>query len=150
MSLSNSMIQMPHKHHCLSLVDIGGSYIDWGIYVAAGLPFVFWAIHRFTRWGYEVSIVGASPRAGRYSGISVRRVLILSMLVGGALGGLAGTIIGIAATMIYAGSQHWSIQIPALALYGGVSAALFIGAIAGLYPSMRAARLSPTEALRTV
>jgi putative ABC transport system permease protein len=67
-----------------------------------------------------------------------------------ALGGLAGTVIGIAATMIYAASQHWSIQIPALALYGGVSAALFIGAIAGLYPSIRAARLSPTEALRTV
>jgi putative ABC transport system permease protein len=67
-----------------------------------------------------------------------------------ALGGLAGTIIEIAATMIYAASQHWSIQIPGLALYGGVSAALFIGAIAGLYPSIRAARLSPTEALRTV
>ena len=67
-----------------------------------------------------------------------------------ALGGLAGTFIGIAATMIYAASQHWSIQIPAVALYGGVSAALFIGAIAGLYPSIRAARLSPTEALRTV
>jgi putative ABC transport system permease protein len=67
-----------------------------------------------------------------------------------ALGGLAGTIIGIAATMIYAASQHWSIQIPALALYGGLSAALLIGAIAGLYPSIRAARLSPTEALRTV
>jgi putative ABC transport system permease protein len=66
-----------------------------------------------------------------------------------ALGGLAGTIIGIAATTIYAASQQWSIQIPALALYGGVSAALLIGAIAGLYPSIRAARLSPTEALRT-
>jgi putative ABC transport system permease protein len=66
-----------------------------------------------------------------------------------ALGGLAGTIIGIAATMIYAASQHWAIQIPALALYGGISAALLIGAIAGLYPSIRAARLSPTEALRT-
>jgi putative ABC transport system permease protein len=66
------------------------------------------------------------------------------------LGGLAGTLIGIAATAIYAASQHWTVQIPALALYGGVGAALVIGAIAGLYPAMRAARLSPTEALRTV
>jgi putative ABC transport system permease protein len=66
------------------------------------------------------------------------------------IGGVVGTVIGTAATAVYAVSQHWSVQIPALALYGGVAAALAIGAIAGLYPSMRAARLSPTEALRTV
>ncbi|HEV3292765.1 MAG TPA: ABC transporter permease [Streptosporangiaceae bacterium] len=66
-----------------------------------------------------------------------------------ALGGLAGTVTGAAATAIYALSQHWQVQIPAQALYGGVGAAVAIGAIAGLYPAMRAARLSPTEALRT-
>ncbi len=66
------------------------------------------------------------------------------------LGGVAGTIIGLVATAIYARSQDWSVQIPAIALYGGVGAALIIGAVAGLYPSIRAARLSPTEALRTV
>jgi putative ABC transport system permease protein len=66
------------------------------------------------------------------------------------LGGLAGTILGTVATVIYAVSQHWSVQIPAVAFYGGLGAALVIGAIAGLYPSMRAARLSPTEALRAV
>jgi putative ABC transport system permease protein len=66
------------------------------------------------------------------------------------LGGLVGTVIGAVATAVYAVSQHQSVQIPAEALYGGVSAALLIGAIAGLYPSMRAARLSPTEALRTI
>ena len=66
------------------------------------------------------------------------------------LGGLAGTAIGAAATASYALTQHWQVQIPALALYGGIGAALTIGAIAGLYPATRAARLSPTEALRTV
>jgi putative ABC transport system permease protein len=64
------------------------------------------------------------------------------------LGGLAGTILGAAATAGYAQIQHWQTQVPALALYGGIGAALAIGAIAGLYPAMRAARLSPTEALR--
>ena len=66
------------------------------------------------------------------------------------IGGVAGTLIGLAATAIYARSQDWSLQIPSVALYGGVGAALIIGGIAGLYPSTRAARLSPTEALRTV
>jgi putative ABC transport system permease protein len=66
------------------------------------------------------------------------------------LGGLAGTAIGGAATAIYATTQHWQVLIPPEALYGGIGAALAIGAIAGLYPAMRAARLSPTEALRTV
>src|ERR1700733_2177822 len=70
--------------------------------------------------------------------------LLLSLL-----GGLAGTITGVAATAIYAATQHRQVQIPALAFYGGVGAALAIGAIAGLYPATRAARLSPTEALRT-
>jgi putative ABC transport system permease protein len=65
------------------------------------------------------------------------------------LGGLAGTAIGVLATAIYALTQHWSVSIPAEALYGGIGAALAIGAVAGLYPATRAARLSPTEALRT-
>jgi putative ABC transport system permease protein len=65
------------------------------------------------------------------------------------LGGLTGTGIGVAATAVYALTQHWHVIIPPLALYGGSTTALAIGVIAGLYPAMRAARLSPTQALRT-
>jgi putative ABC transport system permease protein len=66
------------------------------------------------------------------------------------IGGVAGTLIGLAATSVYAWTQHWSVQIPTVALYGGVASALVIGAAAGFYPAMRAARLSPTDALRSV
>jgi putative ABC transport system permease protein len=67
-----------------------------------------------------------------------------------ALGGLAGALIGIVVTAGYAVSRGWAISIPGYAPLGGVVASLLIGGVAGLYPAMRAARLSPTEALRTV
>jgi putative ABC transport system permease protein len=65
-------------------------------------------------------------------------------------GGAAGIVAGVAATAVYAATKHWTIVIPTLAWAGGLGAALMIGAIAGLLPAIRAARLSPTEALRSV
>jgi putative ABC transport system permease protein len=66
-----------------------------------------------------------------------------------ACGGLVGIAIGAAITAAYALSQSWSIVVPALALAGGVAAAILTGAVAGLYPALRAARLAPADALRT-
>jgi putative ABC transport system permease protein len=63
------------------------------------------------------------------------------------LGGLGGVLLGGAVTTAYAIYQTWPSVVPAWALLGGVGATVVIGAIAGLYPAMRAARLSPTEAL---
>jgi len=71
---------------------------------------------------------------------------IILALVGGAVGVAAG----VASTIVYASTKGWTIVIPALAWAGGIGAALAIGALAGLMPAIRAARLSPTEALRTV
>ena len=71
---------------------------------------------------------------------------ILLALIGGAVGVGAGAI----STAVYAHVKHWTTVVPATAWAGGLAAALLIGAIAGLLPAIRAARMSPTEALRTV
>jgi putative ABC transport system permease protein len=67
-----------------------------------------------------------------------------------AVGGLVGAVIGVLVTAGYALTRDWAISIPAYAPIGGLLASLLIGGVAGLYPAVRAARLSPTEALRTV
>jgi putative ABC transport system permease protein len=66
------------------------------------------------------------------------------------LGGAIGVGLGAAATAVYAHTKHSATVIPTLAWAGGLAAALLIGAIAGLLPALRAARMSPTEALWTV
>lgn len=66
-----------------------------------------------------------------------------------ALGGAAGVAVGALVTVAYAASQGWTWVVPPLALGGGLAAALAIGAVAGLHPALRAARMSPTEALRS-
>jgi putative ABC transport system permease protein len=66
------------------------------------------------------------------------------------LGGLVGALIGVLVTAAYALSRDWAISIPAYGPIGGLVASLLIGGVAGLYPAVRAARLSPTQALRTV
>ena len=62
-------------------------------------------------------------------------------------GGLAGVLAGAAATAIYAHAKHQQAVIPVLAWAGGIAAAILIGALAGLLPALRAARMSPTQAL---
>jgi len=70
-----------------------------------------------------------------------------SLLAG--VGGLAGVVLGVGITAGWAFYRGWDTLVPLVALIGGVVAALTIGAVAGLYPALRAARMSPTEALRS-
>ncbi|SEF32289.1 putative ABC transport system permease protein [Amycolatopsis pretoriensis] len=66
------------------------------------------------------------------------------------LGGVAGVGLGVLATVAYAQVKDWATVVPPLAWAGGLTAAVAIGAVAGLLPALRAARMAPTEALRTV
>jgi putative ABC transport system permease protein len=65
-----------------------------------------------------------------------------------ALGGVAGLLLGAIATWVYSLVQNQPMVVPGYALVAAPLAGLAIGAIAGLYPASKAARLSPTEALR--
>jgi putative ABC transport system permease protein len=65
-------------------------------------------------------------------------------------GGAVGVGLGALATAAYATTKGWAIVIPASAWAGGFAAAMLIGAVAGLLPAIRAARLAPADALRTV
>jgi putative ABC transport system permease protein len=71
---------------------------------------------------------------------------VLLALLGGAVGVAAGAL----ATALYASAKGWAVVIPAVAWTGGLGAALLIGGVAGLLPAIRAARMSPTEALWAV
>ena len=64
-------------------------------------------------------------------------------------GGVLGVVIGAAATAAYARDHGESVVVPAQAWIGGLAAAVLIGALAGVLPAIRAARLSPTQALLT-
>ena len=65
-------------------------------------------------------------------------------------GGAAGVLAGAGATAVYASGKGWSVVVPPVAWAGGLTAAVLIGAAAGLLPALRAARMAPTEALWTI
>lgn len=105
----------------------------------------------------NVMVISVLERRGE---IGLRRALgatrrhIASQFFGEALllafmGGVGGVVFGVVATAVYANLKGWATLVPPVAVIGGIGAALLIGSIAGLYPATRAARLSPTEALRT-
>jgi putative ABC transport system permease protein len=79
----------------------------------------------------------------------IRTQFLAESLLLSALGGAGGAVLGTTVTAIYATTQHWTPVVPAWALGGGIAATLIIGAVAGLYPAIRAAQLAPTEALTT-
>ena len=77
----------------------------------------------------------------------VRTQFLAESLLLSALGGLAGAVLGGLATTGFAVYRGWPAVVPLWALGGAIGATLLIGTAAGLYPAVRAARLSPTVAL---
>jgi putative ABC transport system permease protein len=80
----------------------------------------------------------------------IRTQFLAESILAAALGGVVGVLAGAAATAVYATSKSWAVVIPAEAWLGGIASAILIGALAGLLPAVRASRMPPTVALRTV
>ncbi|MEU8763286.1 ABC transporter permease [Streptomyces sp. NPDC048659] len=78
---------------------------------------------------------------------AIRLQFLTESLLLSALGGVAGAVLGAAATHVFALVQGWTPVVPLWSLGGGLAATLLIGALAGLYPAVRASRLDPTTAL---
>jgi putative ABC transport system permease protein len=93
----------------------------------------------------EIGLRRALGATRRHVGVQFLGEALLLAVIGGTTGVGLGSLV----TTVYANYRGWGVLIPPVALGGGVAAALVIGAVAGLYPAARAARLSPTEALRT-
>ena len=80
----------------------------------------------------------------------IRTQFLSESLLLSTLGGVTGAVLGGAVTWAYATSREWTVVVPPASLAAALAAALAIGGVAGLYPAVRAARLAPTDALRSV
>jgi putative ABC transport system permease protein len=80
----------------------------------------------------------------------IRTQFLAESILLAVIGGVVGVLTGAAATVVYATSKSWAVVIPFEAWAAGIGSAILIGAVAGLMPAIRASRMPPTVALRTV
>jgi len=90
----------------------------------------------------------AAPRSGCRG--QIRTQFLAEAILLSLAGGAAGVTLGAVATAAYARGHGELVVIPPQAWAGGLAAAVTIGALTGVLPALRAARLSPTQALWTV
>ncbi len=76
----------------LRLPTLEGTRIHIGILIAVAAAIIVWYVTTFTRLGFRMRVVGGNIKAAKHSGIFVGRTQFLTLIAGGAIGGLAGMI----------------------------------------------------------
>jgi putative ABC transport system permease protein len=92
--------------------------------------------------------IGVRRALGATRAMVARQFLFESLLLSGA-GGVLGALVGATVTAVFAMAEGWRLHLPPAVVIGGILGALAVGGIAGIYPAARAARVPPTEALRS-
>lgn len=82
-----------HEWAVLNPVDIGGMYLNLSALIALVLVIAFAVIMRRTLMGFEVRVLGQSPRAGSFAGFDHRKMTTTAFVLSGALSGLAGIMV---------------------------------------------------------
>jgi len=68
----------------------GGLTFPLGAFLAVAAAIVLWVLYKLTRFGFEATVLGDSPRAARYAGVRMRRKILAVMGISGAIAGLGG------------------------------------------------------------
>ncbi|WP_439444258.1 ABC transporter permease [Listeria aquatica] len=114
------------------------STLHWGILIALGFAIIIWLVLNKTTFGYEIEAVGFNENASKYAGMSVKKTIVLSMVLAGALSGLGGVMEGLGTygnAYVLSASPGIGFDGIAVALLGGSSpigiifSALLFGAL---------------------
>jgi len=84
------LTRTPKIEDSARIPDVFG--LPFGFFIAVIVSYIFWWILKNTTTGFRIETIGRNKNAGWYAGISIKRVVILSMLLGGAVAGVAGAI----------------------------------------------------------
>ena len=82
-----------HEWAVLNAVDIGGLYLNLSAPIALLLVVLLAVVMRKTLMGFEIKVLGQSPRAGSFAGFSSRKMTTFAFALSGALAGLAGMMV---------------------------------------------------------
>ena len=66
--------------------------LHWGLLVALVCTVIMWIVLDWTKWGYQIRLIGENIRAAKYAGINIGRNIVGVMLLSGGLAGLAGMV----------------------------------------------------------
>jgi general nucleoside transport system permease protein len=73
-----------------SLDAFGGVVLPLGFGLGIALAVVMWFVYWRTRFGFEIQVIGDSPRSARFAGMRLRRKILAVMCISGAIAGLGG------------------------------------------------------------